>query len=260
MGYADNFKSACPLDSLSWVSMHPLARVRRLASRFLKEEEKLKRLKEKGEWNVTAGVVRPWLLSIYEPPRGQLSSMIPAVMDEIERQRGIRKKRAANRPWKWKEHDRAARLKALAPFLYGIATKNYEGKRHRVDQSCRSLATISGILMALDVTPEANVRVYMRHRETGKVKVVITDVQANYSGSREWSLTRALLKMAPVSVQRSLFSGHLIAVDFDRAGFLIDGEFHAFRHISKIVEGPKRVMSTPMKVDKRTAMDADEED
>jgi hypothetical protein len=257
VGYADNFEKACPLDSLSWVSMHPAARVCRLAALFLRAEHELKNLKEKGDWYVTAGVVRPWLLSVYEPPRGQSAGLIDAVMKDIARQREIRRKRAENRPWKEKETPIAERRNIVAGSLYRIIQKDNEGKVTKLRPTCRTITTISGILMALDVSGDANIRVYMRHRETGRVKVVITDVRTNYSGDDKMTLTKVLLKMAPVAVERALFSGMRIAVDFDRNGFLIDGEFHAYRHIARIIEGPKRALRTPRRVDKQGETEED---
>lgn len=257
MGYADNFEKACPLDSLSWVTMHPAARVCRLAALFLREESKLRTLKEKGDWYVTAGVIRPWLLSVYEPPRGQSAGLIDAVMKDITRQREIRRKRAENRPWKEKETPIAERRNAVAGTLYRIIQKDNEGKVTKLRPSCPTITTVSGILMALDVSADANVRVYMRHRETGRVKVVITDVRTNYSGDNGWTFTKTLLKMAPVVVERALFSGMTIAVDFERDGFLINGELHPYRHVARIIEGPKRALRTPRKVDKKGEAEED---
>jgi hypothetical protein len=247
MGYKDNFEKACALDSLSWVSMEPKARTARLASRFLKEEPKLRRLREKGEWYVTAGVVKPWLLSLYEPPRGGFSTLIKSVMEEIERQRIIVATRAKNRPWKWEVFSRRERRNRVSAGMYGVLARDYDDKVKRTDNACTTITTISGVLMALDVQSDANARIYMRHRETGRVKVVILDFRPGYNGPREWPLTKVLLHMAPVAVERAIFGGARLAVDFAREGYTLDGAYHAWRHIVKVVEGPKRALRTRQK-------------
>lgn len=246
--YADNFEPACPLDSLSWVTMEPKARLCRLASRFLKEESKIKGYKEKGSWEVTAGVVKPWLLSLYEPPRGQFSSLMKELLPEIARQREIRKKRAENRPWKWPETSVADRRNAVSKGLYGVGEKDYEGKWSRSRNTCTTITTISGILMALDVQSDANIRIYMRHRETGRVKVIITKKRTSYSTpERDLLLTTHLLYMAPVAVERAIFGGSRLTIDFDREGFDLDGTFHPWRNVLRVVEGPKKAMRTAKK-------------
>lgn len=249
MAFADKFEVACALDSLSWVPLRHEVRVAKLACRFLNEEPKLKKLRSrKHDWDVTPGVLKPWIMSIYEPPRGTLASTIDDLMKEISRQRAIRERRSANRPWTWEEKGFSARRSAISTTLYGIVRKSHDGKTKETVPNCLvDLTSIGDVLLAVDATSEGNVRVYMRHRPSGRVKVVITKMTASYR-SRDWTLTKVLLRLAPTTVERALFGGHLISLNFDQCGFDIDGTFHPWQNVAKVVEGPVRALRTPYTV------------
>lgn len=251
--YADNFEAACPLDSLSWVSMAPGARLGKLAARFLKDEPNIRRFKEKGDWAVTAGTVRPWLFSVYEPPRGQVSGLIDALLVEITRQRKLREERAKNPPWTWPKLKHQSRLNSLSQSFYGIISKDWNDKDVVEENFCNAITTFSGVLMLQDVRPEANVRIFMRHRETGHRKVVITTDRVGYGGGASIIITQTLLKMAPPGALRSMFSGARLSINFDQNGFDIDGALYPWRNVICIVEGDE-VMRTP----KRPKKPADE--
>lgn len=262
MGYATSFEKASPLDSLSWVTMEHSVLVARLAARFLREEKELKERKEKGDWFVTRGIIKPWLLSLFEPPRGTVVSLIDDVFNEITRQREIRDNRRKNRPWKWPESDILARRNLVSMGLYGILRKpRKEEPTVRIKNECKGISTVAGVRLALDATYDAHVRLYMRHLETGAVKVIVTDIHKD-GFTIDWTITKLLLKLAPSAVERGLFGGQRITLNYVYNGFDVEGVFYPFLHVAKVYEGHERVMRTWFKVKvpeaKSSVMDEDE--
>jgi hypothetical protein len=77
--------------------------------------------------------------------------------------------------------------------------------------------------------------------------VVVLDmtVQSNFS------ITNALLRLAPKKVLRGLFDGGNIKLDFEGEGFFVDGKSVPWRNVRKVYNGPKRAMQTRGTPEKR---------
>lgn len=249
MGYASNFSVADALDSLSWVALPDSVRIRRLAARFLNEESKLRKLKEKGNWEVTAGILKPWLLSLYEPPRGTLSGTISALLVEIQRQREIRTQRYKNRPYAWPDQSVSDRRNGVAKCLYGITRKGADNKRYPIEHlNCTAIATVGDVLVAIDATYDTLCRVYMRHKPTGRVKVVVLNIRSGYD-HKHYTLTKVLLKIAPLAVSRAIFGGSIVKLNFTQNGFDIDGKTLPWRNVVRIIDGADKAMTTRARYD-----------
>ena len=97
-----------------------------------------------------------------------------------------------------------------------------------------SITTIAEVRLIVDggdygVQP----RIYMRHIESGEVKIVVLE------GGTLKSVTTALTRLAPRQALRAAFAGTPMRLDFKSESFEIEGELYPWRKVRRVYPGKK---------------------
>ena len=250
MALRDHYDEADVLASFSWVAMTEKARVAGLAKLYLDEEVKIE--SRSRSYNCpTKGTVGLFIRSLYAPPRGTIGPTTDAVLVEIQKQRLVRLERKKNRPWvaptPFSEHQGYARKDALKKRMNRLAKRRYRTcSRHYKaaapsysDPAVVGITTVADCLLIVDdAAYNTQPRVYLKHKPTGKEKLVVLD------GQPVGEITNALLRMAPERALRGMFGGKPITLDFEGEGFLVDGETYPWRNVLKVYRGRKAMRKT----------------
>jgi len=246
MSYHDQFEDADVLSTLSWIDMPDCHRIMKLAALFLKRENDIKYQHRNWE-GPTLSNVRPFVKSYYVPPRGKGKSTVEMVLKAISYQRGIAKQRRQNPqvvPLSLEDRNSdnglLARRNAVAARHYTSWSTDYNDKLSREDHRCVAIGSVGGVLMMVDKggsygRQTAYPRVYMRQKETGKVKVVVLTPKS--TSPRPSSIVDVMMLLAPKAAVHSLFGGDTLTIDFDEECFKWQGRVHPWRGVHKIYDG-----------------------
>ena len=234
MALEHRYTTAETLDSLSWVAFPEGARNSKLVHLYLKEEHKIKDYCRKYK-RPTTRTVTIFIKSLYHPPRGAIRDTVEAVMEEIERQRGIKLKRKKFAPWVQEDPNTAERRARVARRRYTVWDTNWNGKKNKEPHYCTGIGSVSNVSLMVDSYNYGNrcARIYMRDKATNNIKVVVLDVTSKLG------LSDALLKLAPKGAIRSIFGGASIKLDFEQEGFMVNGELMPWQRVCKVYRGRK---------------------
>ncbi|MGE3483508.1 MAG: hypothetical protein AB7L09_02130 [Nitrospira sp.] len=238
MALADHYTPADILDSLVWMSLPYKARIAKLAHTFLLNEKDIE--KHSRTYNgASKSNVTTLMRSLFEPPRGRASTTVADTLVEIDRQRKIRDKRAANKPYSpptpppddsafLRKRRIIKRLNNIAARRYKITYTGYDKKKYRAETNAVCIGSIVDCVMIADAGAHAvKGRIYLRHKPTGQELVLMLDGSCtSYSDIHEF-----LFYIAPKVSLRGLFSGKSLVLDFERRGFVVDGVCHPWRNI-----------------------------
>jgi hypothetical protein len=238
MSYADNFENADVLHTLSWLDMPEKVRTAKLAHLYLENEREIRSYSRKYR-GPTTGTVKPFIKSHFVPPRGQLGPTINGVIEEIDRQRKTRERRREHRPFVWRKPEKRSRIKALAANRYAIWSENWRGTKSEEWLNPVQVGAIGDVFMIVDKgTYSTKPRIYMQHRPTGEVKVVVVE------GGELKGITQAMTRISPKKALRAMFNGSSLQLDFLNEGFLVDGTFGPWRNVIKIYHGKEAALQT----------------
>lgn len=259
MALRDYYDTADVLASLSWITMSERARVAGLANLYLNEEATIKS-RSRSYNGPSKGTVGLFIKSLYAPPRGAIGPTIDAVLMEIQRQRLVRLERKKNRPWiatmPFSEHEGYARKAALKKRMNRLARRRYRTCSRSFmndapsysDPMVVGITTVADCLLIVDASAyNTQPRVYLKHKSTGKEKLVVLD------GRDPAEITDAMLRMAPERALRGMFEGKPITLDFAGEGFLVDGETQPWRNVLKVYRGRKALRKTAACPEKKKA-------
>jgi hypothetical protein len=240
----DKFSKADVLDSMAWTILPFKARVARLANYYLDVEGKVDDNCRDYD-GPSVRTVRVVMKSRFTPARGEGVLTIKSTIKEIKRQRKIQEDREGNQPWQWKRHSLQTRRNAVAKRRYTIRGTDYRGDPTKESPNCVGITRINGNLVMVDGGGyRTDPRVYLRNIESGQVKVVVLKTNSTVK-----SITGALTTMAPKKTLRQMFEGRTVSLDFDREGYVIDGEFVAWRRVKKVYQGAKSAHKTRKRAD-----------
>lgn len=223
------------LDSMAWIAMTFEARVQLAANKFLDNESKIRKRFKRYD-GPTAGNVKQFVSSLFTIPYGQTKATVEGVLAAIGPQRSVREKRSKMRPYQPPKNkpSRKDRWTKVAPNLYGI----YDSDGDRISPKPVGGATIGGCLVLVDEGRyRAKSRIYLRQKATGRVKVVVLEKEAK-------SITEAMLRLSSKPVYRGTFDGKRVTLDFDREGFVVDGDFHPWIGVRKVYRGIRSARNT----------------
>jgi hypothetical protein len=238
MAYLDHFKVANVLDTFSWLGMPEHAQIKRLANLYLKDERTLIN-HHRNYKGPNTNTVTPFVKSLFQPPRGRLRPIVESVVAEIEKQRKIRSRREENPPFVWKRATLVDRREAVAAARFSIWTKFHSYKARKEAPNCCAVARVGDVLLIVSKgTYNVQPRIYMRHKPTGKVKVVVLE------GEQVKSLTDALIRLSPKTALRGMFSGVPISLDLFEEGFWVGEQLFPWRNVCKVYNGPKSAHKT----------------
>ena len=248
MGYAEQFNDADILSTLSWMDLTEPNRIMKLAALFLEKENEISRYHRNWE-GPNVSNIRPFIKSYYTPPRGRGKATIEMVVRAIAYQRECARKRMANRPYKpiTVERQRSTereRRNKLARARYSIKYKDHNGKIHIKDPYCVGIGAVGDVQLMVDQgigysSATAYSRIYMRHKPTGKVKVVVLE-----RGESPDDVVSALSLLAPEDCLRAMFDGELLTFDFDGEGYLWRGKLIPWRHVQRVYRGKTKAHET----------------
>jgi hypothetical protein len=242
MGYADYFDEADLLDTMSWMAFSDRNRIQKLAHLYIKGEKEIRRCHRNYE-GPTAGTVKVIVKSLYVPPRGKLKSTVEDVLEEVIRQKRLRRERSDNPPFVWKTPRLRDRRNAVAKTRYTVWQTDYEGNKSKASPDCKAISCVAGVLLMVNGGGyREDPRIYMREKATGRVKVVVT------TGETLKSTTQALSRLAPVKALRAAFEGSSVRLNFAAEGFDIDGVTYPWRNVKKVYSGPKRAHQTKQSI------------
>jgi len=229
MVFADHFDEADVLDTLAWVMLTLEARSARLAALYLDNETDVEYAHRNYE-GPTLGIVRVFVKSIYDPPRGQGGITYQRVLQEIPKQRKVREERSKYKPWTFKVRKIQKRRNRIAKRLYTVWKKCRWNNKEKEKQTnnCIAISRLGGCKLVVDGGSYYHkARIYIRHLATGKVKVVVLKGSEN----KVYTLGEALMRMAPKAAVRGMFDGVPITLDFKGGGFLVNGEVVVWRAV-----------------------------
>ena len=238
MALRDTFRKAPLLDSLGWMGLQHHVRVARLANLYLESESKI-RSEVRNYECPTKGIVKTFITSFFKPPRGLGTKTVEDTIREIKRQRIIRNDRAENPPWKFHQGSVSYRRRKLSKTMYRIVSRDYRGKLQYSTNTPIEWGRIAGCVIIGDSDYSRCARLYMRHIETNKVKVVVLDHKGKMA-----DIDTMLRFIAPKAILRGTFEGRSITLDMLNEGFLADGVFHPWHQVRKVYRGPVRAMKT----------------
>jgi len=236
MVFADHFDEADVLDTLSWIQLTLEARAARLAALYLDQEDDI-RYAHRNYGGPTLGVVRVFVKSVYDPPRGQGGITYQLVLKEIPKQRKVREERSKYKPWTFKKRKLDKRRNRVAKRLYTIWKKSRWNRKEKEKQTrnCIAITRIGGCKLVIDGGGYYHrARIYIKHIASGEVKVVVPKADTN----KVTTIGEVLMRMAPKAAVLAMFGGVSITIDFEGDGFLINGEVVPWR-ASKIYPGSK---------------------
>lgn len=251
MALKDYYDEADILESLSWCGMPEDVRITRLSLAYMKDERNIRSC-SRGYCGPTKGTVGTFVKSLYKPPRGKGASTIEAVINEIERIKTLRAKRAENRPYKAptpptdphrasRERKRGIqkRMNRLSQSRFKVVRSGYYDREEVQDHNCVGITTMGGCLVIVDKGGYySQSRVYIKDKFTGEETVYILKKNAE-------SVTAAMTLLAPKGILRGLFDGKTCLLS-PEGGFEIDGEFVPFRNVAKVCRGDE-LQNTPAK-------------
>lgn len=236
MALADHFIRADVLESLSWMGLSQEARVAKLAHLYLEREDSISYNSRRYE-GPTKNTVGLLMRSMFQPPRGLGKHTVEMTLKEIERQRSLRRDRKQRPPEKPRKPSIRERRNTLASRLYVI---------NDCQPNVVGVTSINDCFLALDGGGYyTNPRVYLKHKPTNRVKVVVLDRNAKAT-----SITNILVRMAPKKALRGMFGGKPITLDFEGEGFLVNGELVPWRNVVKIYRGRDEVRNTDARPDR----------
>jgi hypothetical protein len=245
MGYADQFDDADILTALSWMDYSEPTRIMKLACIFLDNERDIRQWHRNWE-GPTLSNLKPFIKSFYQAPRGRGKATVEMVLRAIAYQRKCRADRKANKPYVAPEHPGPERNRrnAVASANYSIIYKNYDNEDTLKDPNCVGIGAVRGVLLMVDQgrgysNDRAYARVYMRHKATGRVKVVVME-----NGRQPTDVVSALMLLAPENCLRSVFAGERLDLDFDGEGFQWQGKLMPYRGVQRIYRGRAKAHKT----------------
>jgi len=245
MGYADQFDDADILTALAWMDYSESTRIMKLANIFLDNEREIGRWHRNWE-GPTLSNLKPFIKSFYQAPRGKGKATVEMVLRAIRYQRKCRADRKANRPYKapTAPSPMRTRLNAVARASYSILYKNYDDDLAVKDPNCVGVGDVGGVLLMVDrgrgySNDKSYSRIYMRHKATGRVKVVVME-----NGRQPTDVVSALMLLAPDNCLRSMFAGERLDLDFDGEGFQWKGKLMPFRGVQRIYRGKAKAHKT----------------
>lgn len=226
MVFADHFDEAEILETLSWIGMTLKARCAKLASLYLDNESNIENA-HRNYNGPTLGCVRVFVKSVYMPTRGEGGITFEGTLSLIAGQRKIRDNRSAYRPWTFKTRKLNKRRHRISKQIYTIWTKRY-GQPEKVDNNCITMTRMAGCVAILDGGGYRHkARVYLRSLSTGEIKIVVLQGTSNSVNSLPW----ALMRMLPQEYRCLLFDGVSSQLDFEKNGFVIQGEIVPWRAV-----------------------------
>lgn len=254
MALSDHFRPAPLLDALGWMGLSHEVRVKKAASYYLSKEDRVKSKSRTydGPSKSTVGTV---IKSLFTPPRGMASKTVEDTLREIERQRKIRDAREANAPFRFRA-PRATpyghrawtkeRMTDVAKSRYKTVTRNYKKELMLVKHDVVGMGQVADTLLIMDNgSHQSFARIYMKHKPTGREKVVVLDV------TEVKSFEAGLMLIAPKVGVRAMFGGQVITFDYDAEGFLVDGSLVPWAHVCRVYtrkqDGLIRTVARPAK-------------
>ncbi|MEO2164470.1 MAG: hypothetical protein ABGY29_18320, partial [bacterium] len=171
--------------------------------------------------------------SVYVPPRGQQGITVKGVLAAIPSQRTVRNEREKHQPWTWEKGTKSTRRNAVAAHLYSIWNAPRWGRRgdkkEKQDPNCVAISQVAGVTLILDGGGYRHQpRVYMKHKATGKTKIVVLNGD-NLSG-----ITGVLTRLAPKKALRGAFEGTPLVLDFEGEGFFVGGVLIPWRNVRRL--------------------------